>query len=251
MILLRSNRYLEKVTVQGVITFDLQEIELAAQGNVNSIPLSHRVTNLLTVDGALKPEELGTLQLPFDRLMSLSSSRPDYNRNSLPGKDTAADISFDSEIMVGDKFGYSASDMAHNKKIECRLADVETKLAKFQPLHEELIRSRQISAEQIKADQVQVQVLRDDVAKIQSDFGEIKSLFQRQFTQMFHFLNMQTQYRVLEELSRFKVDMEERIQTLEQRSQSLEVMVDKLTKTITKLHLVCEVCGAPKVQGAP
>ena len=146
-------------------------------------------------------------------------------------------------------------------KIECRSADVETKLAKFQPLHEELIHSRQISAEQIKAYQVQVQVLKDDVAKLQSDFGEIKSLFQRQFTemqqftQMFHFLNMQTQYRVQEELSRFKVDMEEMIQTSEQRgeqrSQSLKVMVDKLTNTITKLHLVCEVCGAPNVQGAP
>lgn len=242
------------MTIQGVITFNLQETELAAQENVNSIPLSHRVANILaqhaTVDQALKPEEVSTLALAFGHLMSSSSNRPDYNRNGLPEKDRAAGISFDSEIME-DKFGYSASDMTHNKKIECRLADVENKLAQFQPLHEELIRSKQISAEQIKADQAQVQVLKDDVVKLQSDFGEMKSLFQRQFTEIIHFLNMQTPYRVHEELSRFKVDVEERIQTLERRSQSLEVMVDKLTKTITKLHLVCEVCGAPTVQGAP
>lgn len=248
--------YFEKVPVQGVMTFNLQETELAAQENVNSIPLSHRVADIqaqyATVDQALKPGEVSTLP----ELASPSSSRPDYNRNGLPEKDRAAGIPFDSEIME-DKFGYSASDMTHNKNIESRLAEVETKLAQIQPLHEELIRSRQISTEQIKADQVQVQVqvLKDDVAKLESDFDEMKSLFQGQFTEIIHCLNVQTPYRAHEELSRFiinsKVDMEERIQTLERRSQSLEAMMDKLTKTITKLHLVCEVCGAPNVQGAP
>ena len=146
MIFLRSNRYLEKVTVQGVITFDFQEIERAAQGNVNSVPLSRRMANLLTVDGALKPEELGTLQLPFGRLMSLSSTRPDYNRNGLPEKDTAADTSFDSEIMAGDKFGYSASDMIHNKKIDNLVPRVSHLTALWGERGETLVWSGHVSA---------------------------------------------------------------------------------------------------------
>lgn len=217
-----------------------EQRESAAQGNVNSIPLSHRVANILaqhaTGDEAFKPEEVSALQSAFVHLMSVSSRGPDYSING-----------------IGGKFGYSSSDTTHNKTVESRLADVETKVAH----HEELIRSRQISAEQIKADHRincnTVQVLKDDVAKLQSDFGEMKSQFQRQFTEIFHFLSMQTY--VHEELRRFirnvKVDMEEEIQTLERRSQSFEVMVDDLTKKITKLHLVCEVCGAPTVQGAP
>jgi len=218
-----------------------EQRELAAQGNVNSIPLALRVANMIVTqyakgDEALKPEEVSALQSAFGLLMSVSSSGPDYNRNG-----------------IGGKFGYSASDMTHNKTVESRLADVETKVAH----HEELIRSRQISVEQIKADHRMtcntVQVLKDDAAKLQSDFGEMKSVFQHQFTEIFHFLSMQTHTH--EELSRFirnvKVDMEEGIQTLERRSQSLKVMVDNLTKTITKLHLVCEVCGAPTIQGAP
>ena len=223
----------------------LQGIELAAQGNVNDIPLAHRVANILaqhaTGDEALKPEEVSILQSAFGRLMSVSLRGPDDNRNSSPGKDMAVGISFDSEI--GGKFGSSASDMTHSKTLESRLAAIETRLALHQSLHEEHIRSRQIITDKMK----------DDVAKLQSDFGEMKSLFQRQFTEIINFLNMQTPYH--EELSRFirnaKADMEERVQTLEQRSQSLGDMVDKLSETITKLHLVSELCEAPNVQGAP
>lgn len=239
----------------------MQERELAAQGNLNNIPLSRRLGNMLiksilaqhaTGDETLKPEEVSTLQSLLGRLMSVSSSGPDENKNALPEKDMAAGRSCDSEI--GGKSGYSASDVTYNKKVESRLADIETKLAHHQSLHEEHNRFRQIIVEQIKADHRNtVQVLNDDVAKLQNDFREMKSQFQLQFTEIIDLLNMQTPSHVHKELTvligNMGVYLEGRIQTMERRSESLEVMVRKLTEKITKLHLVCEVCGAPNVQG--